>query len=257
MKNLQQYNQKIVAIIGTVIIGAGILVLLGGIISSLFFNFNFGGANHNNGIQLENHLLKEEEKIEQVISYDTPLQLDTAQSKFIVPIGFVNLESKEEAGFLMSRSKYGKRFYSGLYSNFIYFDYKTEDRIQLFNEKVIITEWSFVKKDSIELILFKGVNKDSNQDNKLDSDDAKSLFVYYIKDKELKTYSFENKIVLNYELMPKTNLISLSLGVDLNKDHHFDSRKEPKEIKLLRIDTKQVEELVSSEIHKNIESLLK
>ena len=253
MKNIEKYNQKLIAIIGTVVVGGGALMLFGGLIGGLFSLFSFGTYQptglHTNGAIL----LKDKEK--KVITYFQPEQLDTAQAKFIVPIGFVNVDTEEESSFNISKSRYSKGA-SGVYTNFIFIDYNTGFKRQLFHDKVMIEKWSFIKKDSIELLLFKGVNKDSNEDKELNTEDNNILFVYYIQDKELKTYEFKDKTLLNYQLLSNTNWISLTLGVDLNKDKNFNSYEEPKTLKTLKIDSKEIEDLVSSKMHDAIETLI-
>jgi len=253
MESLEKYNHKLFAIIGSVIVGGGILMLAGGMISGLFSVFS-SRSHQQDGLHANSEGFIEGEQNENIITYFEPIQLDTAQAKYLTPIGFVSQE-KEERSTFGSRSKYWKGA-SGVFSNFIYLNFNLDIRIQIFNEKIVISEWSFIKSDSTELLFFLGVNNDTNKDGEINAEDNKSLFVYYIQDKKLKTYSFSNKTVLNYKSLAKTRLVSITLGIDVDGNQEFESYKEPKEIKLLEINSQKVVDLVSPQMHKSISTLI-
>ena len=124
----------------------------------------------------------------QAVSFNEPFQLDTAQAKFVIPVGQVNLKSEENRSFgsgsELKYSSYDFRYEShyGLYNNFIYYNYTSKSIKKIFNERIAITQWAFLKNDTIEVLLFKGTTSDDNADNRMDSDDYQTLFAFYLSD---------------------------------------------------------------------------
>lgn len=261
MDKLNRYNQKLLAIIGTGIIAAAgfaLLIAIGGLIISLFDSSN----SIDNGLRIQNANASTNESEEivrtQEVSFNAPYQLDTAQTKFLIAVGQVNLQNKEGVRLVSGSGIQKYNYYSnlGLYNNFIYFDYEKGLSKKLFDEKVAITEWAFLQKDSVEVLLFKGTTTDDNSDNQMDSNDYQSLFAYYLSDKVLNRYDFENKTVLNFRLLQKTNLVSIELGVDKDQNFSFESSKEPQEINTLNISTRQIQAIVSQEVKNEIQRII-
>ena len=263
MEKLTKYNQKLLAIIGTTIVGGAALVLIIGVGGLIISAIDFGGG-ADNGIQIRNNPTGQTDSTEiirtQAITFNSPIQLDTAQAKFIIPVGHVNLESEERikiesgGGIKYSSSEYRYDSYYGLYNNFIFYDYQSDFKAKIFNTKIAITHWSYLRIDSNELLLFKGTKNDINSDNQLDHSDYQSLFIYYISDKKLVEYDFKNSTVLEFEPMPKTNLISIKVGIDKDIDLEYESRSEPQEIMALDVRTRKINELISEKMKEEIQN---
>ena len=54
--------------------------------------------------------------------------------------------------------------------------------------------------------------------------------------------------------MPKTNLISIKIGIDKDVDLEYESRSEPEEIMTLNVLTRKVNGLVSEKMKEEIQS---
>lgn len=263
MEKLTKYNQKLLAIIGTTIVGGAALALILGIGGLIISAIDFGGGT-DNAIQIRNNPTGQADSTEiirtQAITFNSPIQLDTAQAKFIIPVGQVNLETEERikiesgGGIKYSNSEYRYDSYYGLFNNFIFYDYQPDFKAKIFNNKIAITHWSYLRIDSNELLLFKGTKNDINSDNQLDYSDYQSLFVYYISDKKLIEYDFKSSTVLGFEPMQKTNLISIKVGIDKDIDLEYESRSEPQEIMTLNVLTREVNGLVSEKMKEEIQS---
>ncbi len=257
MDKLAKYNQKLLAIIGTTIIAIAVVLLVGGIIGaiSLFVDFSNDDDNDPFGIQVNDVTAEKVDDVDaapkqkQVISFLEPIRLDTIPKLFIIPVGQVNMEQERK------KSKYGSSYsgkgyrydsYRGLYNNFILFDYQTKQRTKIFEDKVAISSWANIEVDNTDLLLFKGTGQDLNNDGVINRSDFQSLYAYYLDDQKLVKYSFEGKTVLSYELMNKTNLIAITLGIDKNKDAKFDYSTEPQEILILDVKKRSIEDLIPS-----------
>jgi hypothetical protein len=106
------------------------------------------------------------------------------------------------------------------------------------------------------LLLFAGAGSDSNKDNVLDSEDYQNIYAYFLKDKKLVEYKLPQKTVLGYGPMENTNLISIRIGIDKNKDFKFDRKTEPEEVVALNVETRKIEHLVSPILKAEIQSLI-
>ena len=261
MDKLTRYNQVLLAIMGTaIIITAGVLLIvgLGGLIVTLINS----GSEKDTGIQIRNDQNTQTDSIAirtQAITFNNEYQLDTAKAIYLIPVGQVNLEKEERmkleggSGFEYASSDYGYEYHYGLYNNFVLYNFETGQKIRLFNEKVAVTDWTYLKIDNTELLLFKGTKTDFNNDKLLDENDYQCLFAYYLNNEELIEYNFDNKTVLEFEAMRKTELVSIKIGIDKNGDFEFDRNMEPQEIIALNVKTKKVQELISAEMKEEIQ----
>lgn len=265
MNKLTRYNQKLLAIIGTtIIVAAGLTLLIG--LGGLLFSLTDFSDTDDNGIRIQNPTTVANDSVEfvrtQEVTFNAPSQLDTAQTKFIVTVGQVNLETEENVrfnsgrGLKFSSGGYGYQSYYGLFNNFVYIDYSKDLSRKLFDQQVAITHWAFLKNGSIEVLLFKGTSTDDNLDNQMDSNDYQSLFAYYLNDQQLKQYDFESKTVLNFDPMKKTDLVSIELGIDKDQDFNFESTSEPQVISALNIRTRKIEPIVSDEMKDEIQGII-
>jgi hypothetical protein len=253
MDKLAKYNQKLLAIIGTTIIALAAILLVVGLIGAISLFTNFSNDDDPFGIQVNDVTVEDVEgedvspESKQVISFLEPIRLDTIPKLFIIPVGQVNMEQeKRRIGSGYSSEEYRYDSYYGLYNNFILFDYQTKKRTKIFEEKIALSSWANIDVDNMQLLLFRGADQDFNNDGVINPSDFQSLYAYYLDDKKLEKYSFEGKTVLSYELMYRTNLIAIRLGIDKNKDANFDSSTEPQEILILDVKKRSIEELIPS-----------
>lgn len=263
MDKLKSYNQKLIAIIGTTIVGLAIIFLILGLIA-LITNFTGLGNENNSGIQVRNNPAERDSTIirTQQITFYNPIQLDTAKTNFLIPVGQVNLENDEKIrirsgrGLEFSSSEYRFNSYYGLYNNFIFFEYKLQKKTKIFSQKVAITNWANIKANGIELLLFEGAGVDSNNDGLINTDDYQSLYAFYLSDKKLVEYKLEKETVISFDPMNKTDLISVIVGVDKNEDFNFDHISEPQEILILNIRSRKLENLISREMNDEIQGTI-
>lgn len=263
MDKLTRYNQKLLAVIGTtvlVITGLAVLIGIGGFIISLIAS----NDTNNTGVIVQDNPKIESDSSEyirvQEISFGSPIQLDSAQSKYLISVGQVNLETPENVEFEPSRSynfskvSYPSRY--GLFNNFVYTDFSNNTNEKIFDYQVALTRWVYIKQDSNEAILFKGTSSDDNNDKQMNSNDYQSIFAFYLDDLQLIEYHFENQTVIKFKAMEKTNLVSIQLGIDKNKDFEFDSSTEPQVITSLNLSSRKIEKLVSPELQSDIQKII-
>jgi hypothetical protein len=98
IEKIKNYNQKLLAILGT-IGGIFLVVALVSFISIVIQEHRRYDYNETEtGILSEEKIekLQKENKREQVISYETPILIDTLSLKYIIPVSHKTLDEKEE-----------------------------------------------------------------------------------------------------------------------------------------------------------------
>lgn len=266
MKDLNKYNQKILAIIGTtIIVGFAILIIVGivTLISTLFFE---NRPLRDEGIVIDKNQIVDTRisTFSQNISILEPYQLDTALPVFLIPIGQKDQETKRSevftAGISFSTYETVEDYYyssfTGLFNNFVLIDYVRNIRIAIFTKKIAVSEWAYIKIDSIKLILFKGTDTDINKDRLLNEEDFQSLFVYSVSDLKIKELKFDHQTVLSFEPLKMTSKIYVRTGKDINYDKKFNSYKEPTDLYFYDIANGEKETLVPENIKKQIQNIL-
>lgn len=267
MKDLQKYNQRLLAAIGTLIVLGLLIIIIIGLyefISDQVRKKSYP-KNHQGIVIDQNQVIDTNSfSFSQEISILTPYQLDSNKPVFIVPIGQKDQTTKRiqimEAGMGFSSYESVNDYYyssfSGLYNNFVLIDYKRNIRIPIFKSKIALTEWAYMKIDTSQLILFKGTDKDINGDGRLNEEDFQSLFVFNIATLETKELSFKNQTVREFEPLNKTSKIYVRTGKDINNDNEFKNYQEPTDLYFYDVSTGESETLVPEDVKKTIQNIL-
>lgn len=267
--NLDTYNKRLLAILGTVV-GFGIiiiiLILIAGTTYELVRNINHDKKKSNHGIIVNQNKVIDTttHSVHQELSILEPYQLDTISPVFIVPIGQKNQTSKnikiQQAGLAFGSGSYSKNYeysnFNGLYNNFVLIDYTKNFQKELFSKKVALTEWAYLKIDETKLIVVKGTDSDTNEDGILNKNDFQSLFVFNLDNLELKTLKFKNQTVRSFEPLKMTTKIYVRTGKDLNNDKSFKSYKEPTDLYFYDVTTGEYETLIPKNVKEKIQGIL-
>ena len=137
IEKIKNYNQKLLAILGSIAI---IFALIGLVmfISFVIDEYRSNNYNDDTGILSEDKIekLQKENKREQVISYRTPKLIDTINQLYIIPVSHKSLNESEEiddkvlglmnaSGDFQNESdqRYSRRYY-GDFNNILVYDQK-------------------------------------------------------------------------------------------------------------------------------------
>lgn len=261
--NIEKYNQRILAIIGTTIIVALVVFALFGI-GLLIIQMIDTASGPDTRLKVENISEKDTTQIvrSQNITFEQPIQLDTSHAIFIIPVDQVNLDREElikktdRTVLNLSSGGYSYESYYGLHNNFILINNEKGITKQIFDKKVAISEWVYINIKGTAAILFSAADFDSNKDYVLDSDDFQKLYVFYIDDNLLVKYDFSGQTVLRFEPMNKTNMVSILTGIDKNEDNKFKHNDEQTNIYSLNIIERKTEEMVSDAIKQRLQKII-
>ena len=269
IEKIKNYNQKLLAVFGTILI----IIAVVGLISITYFviteisrSYRYG--NQDEGILSDEKIeeLQQENKRQQLISYEIPRLVDTLNLVYIIPVSHKTLNGaefidEEVLGLMNTRgsyktdSRYSKQYY-GDFNNLLIYDLKNDDIKKLFVDRVnfgdIRTEYF---KDDI-LILFKASTKDTYKDGVVNQLDYKTLFLYSLKDEKLREIKLKDADISQINFVENSKDLLIKFGLDHNKDGKFDDYYEPSLIKKYDFKSDELTSIVGEEIDKELQMKL-
>ncbi len=270
IERLKNYNQKLLAILGTTIV---LIVIVGFILITHFAIDEISRSNRyrnqEDGILSDEKIekLQEENKRKQLISYDIPRLIDTLNLIYIIPVSHKTLKSAEfiddeEAlglmdfrGSIKSERRYSSQYY-GDFNNLLIYDFKENNTKKLFADRVnfgnIKAEYF---RDDI-LILLEVSNQDTYKDGVVNLMDLKSLFIYSFKEKELRKIHQKNMDVSQVQFVENSKDLLIKFGVDQNGDGKYDEYFEPSIIKKYNFMKDELTNIVDENIDKELQQKL-
>lgn len=275
IEKIKNYNQKLLAILGTI---AGIFLIIALVSFISIVIQEHGRYNYEEpetGILSKEKIekLQKENKREQVISYETPILIDTLNSQYIIPVSHKTLNKKEDIGlngllnaYSDSSSDFGvkekrderySREYYGEYNNIIVFDEPNSINKKLFKKRINFNEIKSEYFDKEILILLKASDKDTFKDGVINLRDLTSLYIYSIKENKIRKIGIEGMDVYNYKFINKSKNLIIEFGIDKNKNGAFESYNEPIILKKYNFEKEKlvgiVNEKINSELQKKLE----
>jgi len=272
IEKVKNYNQKLLAVLGTI----GAIFLIVALVSFIFIAIQESRRYDYNepetGILSEEKIekLQKENKREQVISYETPILIDTLKLKYIIPVSHKTLDEKEDIGlngllngftdsdFNISKKKddrYSRRFY-GAFNNIILYDGKKGTNNKLFNNRInfekIETEYF---GDEI-LLLVKASSKDTFKDGVINLKDFNSLYIYAFNERKMRKIEISGMDVSNFKFINKSKDLIIEFGIDKNKNGSFESYNEPTIIKRYDFKKEKLVDIVDAKINSELQKLL-
>ncbi len=269
MEKIKKYNQKLLAILGTIAIIFGIIGLIR-ITSELIGNFQVRNFEKEKGILTDEKIqeLQKEKKREQIISYHNPRLIDTLNQIYILPVSHKNLNKAESipegvlgvvrksGNYDVERdSRYSRRYY-GDFNNLIIYDKINETSEKLFKKRInfdkIRTEYF---KDDI-IVTFKASEKDTYKDGVINLMDKKDLYLYSIKEKRLIKIADEKLDVFSYIFANNNKDLFIRFGIDKNNDGKYSDINEPTIIKKFDYRKEKLTDIVNETMNIELQKTL-
>lgn len=257
LEKIKNYNQKILAIFGTILIVFAVIGLISFVIIIINeFDWNDQGELETGILSDEKIVeLQRENKRKQIISFDNAQLVDTLNLIYCIPVSHKTLNKPEEIdedllGLLnadIDKSSYDKRYsrqFYGSFNNLLIYDYKSKDIKKLFdkriNFKIIETEYF---EDDI-LIVFNAADQDTFKDGVINSKDYSALYIYSINGKKLKKIQKTEMTISNFKFVENSKNLIISFGVDHDKNGSFDDYKEPRVLEIYDYDSEELKMIV-------------
>ncbi|MCF8297057.1 MAG: hypothetical protein K9J13_05870 [Saprospiraceae bacterium] len=268
IEKLKNYNQKILAIFGTLLILIVVVVIVWSL-TEYFRSFRYAYTPNESVIVSEEVAVDNFENNIRThkISIEDFELIDTLRRLFLIPVSQTSLEM-EEAIFKYSRNSgetdgllnlYGgnSNFYYGQqsFNNALIYDSKDGSMIKLFDKRVSISNMYIEKKYDETFILFAVIDKDTYQDKILDKDDYKTLCIYSTKTETIKAILNENADFKEYYFLEGKEHMIIKYGIDTNKDGTC-NWDEPTVLKRYSMKDDKLEPLVSNDLYNELQDLL-
>jgi hypothetical protein len=154
----------------------------------------------------------------------------------------------------MSSKRYSDNYYG--YNNFVLYFEKLKESIIIFNERYILSFLEHRKVDNDNIVIFEGINKDSNKNGKYDNEDIKSLFVFSVDLRKLKEIFEPNCHIISYNIIPKTKNIIVQYGLDKDSSGTYEMKDEPSHYKQYDFNTNQGYNVVGDSLLTTIQEIL-
>lgn len=267
---IEKYNQKVLAVLGTV----GVLFLIVGLIAFISIlikeNRRYDNDPIETGILSDEKIekLQKENKREQVISYETPKLIDTLNSIYMVPVSHKTLDEKEDVigvlnAFSSSAGDFNKnldRRYSGgfygAFNNVIIYNSKDGTNKKLFDKRVNFIDIKTEYFDDEILLLIKAFEKDTYKDGVINLKDFSSLYIYSFTQNKLKKVAIDGMAVYNYKFINNSKDLVIRFGVDKNNDGQYEEYNEPTLIKKYDFKSEALTDIIDPKISSDLQKTL-
>lgn len=113
-----------------------------------------------------------------------------------------------------------------------------------------------MKFENRRLLIFQGTSIDSNEDGFLNHKDFQQLYIYHLSDSTLTKLEIPDATVVKFDLMAETNLISIRVGIDKNKDREFDELREPYKLFRYNVGSKEYSEFIPNDLNETLQKLI-
>lgn len=271
IEKVKKYNHKLLAVLGTIVALMaliGLISLLTFVVSDISSSF---GSNNQDGILSDEkiELLQKENKRQQIVSYQIPELVDTVNLIYMIPVSQKTLNNPEgieddgvlglldmHEGSFSSGKKYRKRTYYGSYNNLLIYDAKKENSNKLFDDRVNFEKIDTKYFDNDVFIVFTAATADSYKDGLINANDLKKLYIYSVAEQKLKDVGLNNADVIAYKFVNESKNLLVQFGIDYNENGKYDSSKEPKTLRLFNYKSGELSEIVSKEIHSQLQKKL-
>lgn len=261
MEKLKKYNQRILAIFGTLLVLflAGTIIVVGVyFIGDLIRKFQYNRQNQDVSLNIRpvettaNNDDTTKIIIKQDVSFQEPQLIDSLQKIYLIPISQVNLEKPEEIRAKSARSffsrksskKYNYYSFTGTFNNILVSNHTQKTKKFIFNKKININNFQNILVGNKHLILINATTIDSNKDKRLSTEDLNNLYIYDIETQKLTEFSFENLSFYDYYTVFEGNEIFIRFGLDKNEDGEYAYWNEPLTMKIYNSEKNSLKDLV-------------
>ena len=268
---IEKYNQKLLAVLGTV----GLIFLTVALIAFISITI-MEHRRYNNYDDIEAGILSDEKieklqkenKREQVISYETPKLVDTLNTVYIIPVSHKTLNEKEDINGLLNAysssandfnrnldSRYSGGFY-GAFNNVIIYNPKEGTNKKLFDERVNFNDINTEYFENEILLLIKASEKDTYKDGVINLEDFKSLYIYSFSQNKMEKIGIDGMDVYNYKFINKSKDLVIEFGVDKNNDGQYEEYNEPTLIKKYDFESGKLTDIIDQKTNSELQKML-
>jgi hypothetical protein len=176
---------------------------------------------------------------------------------FMIPVNLI--EPEPDKGISLDSSRSYKRE-NPLY-NIIFYHKQDGETHLLLNKKAIINSFDLLEtkasaKPQIKFWLYKIIDRDTNEDKKLNSEDAIIGYLSDLSGKNLQQITPNNSQIINWVVIPSQNAIFLKILKDSNNDKKFTGSDKTNFIRVNLEQPGMGTEIISDQIEQEIKSYI-
>ncbi|GGK69965.1 hypothetical protein ACD591_03725 [Rufibacter glacialis] len=267
MDKLTTYNQRLLAIIGTLIVGSLLVIVLIGVFllgSDLFRSRSSDDSEESSSrdsFSLRTSATRPEEtKKQQTVTFESPDLLDSAKQLYLIPVSMTNPDQENDTDTYTeivtsevssSRSEY--RNYQGTYRNIIIYNQPAGNNQVVFNKLVHINDFRSYQLKGNYFLLIKASAQDTDKNGSLNNNDLQAFYLYDVEAKQLQEISFPHMGLKEYTILHGSDEISLTFGVDQNQNGKL--REEPTVLKKYSLTTRNATDLLDTRLVKQLQQI--
>jgi hypothetical protein len=241
IEKIKNYNQKMLALLSSILVllaAIGLISLIVVLIQNLIPH-HYNSQNTLLSADKADKLKQDSLRL-QIVSYSSPQLADTNNLIYIISVDVKTLDHPElysedyaeDESDSYSKGSFGptevrSRSFYGSFINLLEYDYKNNTTRKICNERIVGNDMSFQNFSDEILVVFKASSKDSDGDGKVTTYDFNSLFIYSLRDKNLRKIEYPNSTVESYENIGNTKDLLITFGYDRNNDKVIDETIEP------------------------------
>ena len=270
IEKVKNYNQQLLAILGTI----GVLFLIVAFVSFIFIAIQeFRSYNYNEtetGILSDEKIeeLQKENKRIQIISYESPILIDTLNLNYIIPVSHKTLNETEDITELLSAyidpesenlkkkdDRYSRKYY-GIFNNVILYNGKKGTNKKLFDNRLNFQKIETEHFEDDVLTLIKASEKDTFKDGVINLKDFSSLYIYSLNEGKMRKIEISGMDVFSFNFIEKTKDLIIEFGVDKNKDGFYENYNEPTILKKYDFKNEKLVDIIHTKINSELQKLL-
>lgn len=268
IENVKNYNQKLLAVIGTLVALFLFVLLIAFTLLSINNNRRHYSDDSDTGILSDEVIerLQEENKREQIISFDSPRLIDSLSSLYLLPVSYVTLDEKEDISELLDYNmplgrgkvrdnRYLKDIY-GQFNNVVLYNAESGAHNKIFETRVNFNEVKVEHFDNEILIIIVASDQDFYKDGVINLEDLKSLYIYSISQDKLQKIGIDGMDIFRYTFVNNSKDILIEFGIDKNGDGRHEKYNEPKIIKKFDFEEGKLVDVIDKSIISDLQKTL-
>ncbi|KAA3438399.1 hypothetical protein [Rufibacter hautae] len=275
MDKLTTYNQRLLAIIGTLIVGGLLIVLLIGAFvlgSELFgsrradddedssrdsFSLRPSG-NRNDG---DTNSKGAGPKTDIKLTFESPELIDTVKQLYLIPVTLADPDQAlvtdsydvTNEPDIESSARTGVFEHQGSYLNIIVYNQLAGNGQMVYKKPVHINGFRNYLFKGKQYLLIKASNQDTDKNGRLSYRDLQAFYVYDVEVNQLQEISFPNMGLQEYTLLHNSDEIALTFGVDQNQNGKL--WDEPTVLKKYSLATRRATDLLDKRLVNQLQQI--
>lgn len=262
---LKTYNQRVIAALITILLIIATILLIKLVIEEIKTLLPSHDTQTSMLLSDDKVLkLKSDSLRKQIISYQSPILVDTINLVYLIPVDVKTLNNSENNDKDVSYSKKERVIAEmstendiyQLFSNLIVYDYRNNSTKKICSDRLVGSNLKIKYFNDEIILVFIGMEKDSNKDGLVNYLDLGSLYIYSLKEKKLQKFFMNNSSVSSFNFVEKEKDILVNWEYDRNGDNEFDQETEPTFITRYDHAKKTITPIVDSKLEKEIQRII-